>query len=266
MKTTPTDEPDGGRASLRGRPDFIAFWCATVCASFGFQMMSVAVAWQVYAITGRVLDLGLVGLVQFVPSLLLALPAGHTADRHERRRIVLAAQAFVLLALLVLTALTASHRISEAGIFGILFVIGVAMAFESPAKRSMLPSLVPAAVLPRALAMSSSGSQAATIVGPALGGLLYVAGPETVYAAAASLYLVSLVLMARLRVERRAPAREPPTWTSVFAGIHYIRSKPDLLGVISLDLFAVLLGGATALLPGPRVSASCAAPPRWARY
>ena len=241
-------QPDAA-LRLRSHPDFLAFWGASAASSFGFQMLSVAVGWQVYAITGRVFDLGLVGLVQFVPSLVLALPAGHAADRHDRRRIVLVAQAVVLLAIVALAALTASARSREFGILAILFIIGIAMAFEFPAQRSMLPSLVPASVLPRAMAMTSSGDQAATIVGPALGGLLYIVGPQAVYAVAALLYLVSIVLMTRLRSVPRASQREVPTWSSVFAGIHFIRRHPDLLGVISLDLFAVLLGGVTALLP-----------------
>ena len=234
---------------LRRQPDFLAFWGASASASFGFQMLSVAVGWQVYAITGRAFDLGLVGLVQFVPSLLLALPAGHVVDRYERRRIVLVAQVVVLVAIAVLAALTALGRIEEIGILAILFVIGIAMAFEFPAQRSMLPSLVPASVLPRAMATTSAGDQAATIVGPALGGLLYVAGPQVVYVVAAVLYAVSAVLMTRLRRGTPVAPREAATWASVFAGVAFIRRNPDLLGVISLDLFAVLLGGATALLP-----------------
>lgn len=238
-----------GPPSLRRQPDFLAFWGASASSSFGFQMLSVAVAWQVYAITGRAFDLGLVGLVQFVPSLLLALPAGHAADRYARRRIVLVAQVVVLCAIVVLAALTAAGRIDELGILATLGVIGIAMAFEFPAQRSMLPSLVPAAVLPRAMAMTSAGDQAATIGGPALGGVLYIAGPQTVYVAAALLYGVSAVLMTRLRSPPAPPRHAGPTGSSVFAGVVFIRRNPDLLGVISLDLFAVLLGGATALLP-----------------
>jgi MFS family permease len=228
---------------------FVVYWMASVAKSFGFQMLSVAVGWQVYAITERALDLGLIGLVQFVPSLLLALPAGHVADRHDRRRVVLIAQLVVLAAIVVLTAATATDRMNETGIFVTLFVIGVAVAFEWPAQRSLLPSLVSTRALPRAMASGSAGSQAATIVGPAVGGLLYVAGPHVVYGSAGLLYLVSALLMARLPVVHVPPPREPATWQSVFAGVHFIRRNPDLLGVISLDLFAVLLGGATALLP-----------------
>ena len=212
-------------------------------------MLSVAVGWQVYAITGRALDLGLVGLVQFVPSVLLALPAGHVADRADRRRVVVLAQLAVLAAIVVLTVATATSRIDETAIFAILFAIGVAMAFEWPAQRSLLPSLVPPGTLPRAMALNSAGDQAATIVGPAIGGALYVVGPAAVYGATGLLYVVAIVLLARVRLVAVPPPREAATWRSVFAGVRFIRDNPDLLGVVSLDLFAVLLGGATALLP-----------------
>jgi MFS family permease len=212
-------------------------------------MLSVAVGWQIYAITGRAFDLGLIGLVQFVPSVLLALPAGHVADQFERRRIVLLGQAMEWIAIVSLAALSFAHGIHEVRILLLVFVIGIAKAFEFPALQSMLPALVPPAILPRAMAVNASAGQAAMIMGPALGGFLYVAGPGVVYTVCAALYLVSVVLMARLRYEHAPPKREPATLKTVFAGVHFIRARKDVLGVISLDLFAVLLGGATALLP-----------------
>lgn len=228
---------------------FVAFWFARIASGFGFQMLSVAVGWQIYTITGRAFDLGLIGLVQFVPSLLLALPAGHVADQFERRRIVLLGQIVELLAIVLLAALTVVHGIHEVGILALVLVIGVAKAFEFPALQSMLPALVPASILPRAMAMNASAGQAAMIMGPALGGFLYVAGPGVVYAVSAVLYLVAATLMSRLRYEQAPPRRQPATLKTLFAGVHFIGARKDVLGVISLDLFAVLLGGATALLP-----------------
>ena len=228
---------------------FVAFWFARITSSFGFQMLSVAVGWQIYAITGRAFDLGLIGLVQFVPSVLLALPAGHVADQFERRRIVLLGQIVEWLAIALLAVLSLVHGIHELGILLLVLVIGVAKAFEFPALQSMLPALVPASILPRAMAVNASAGQAAMIMGPALGGLLYVAGPGVVYLVAAVLYLISATLMSRLRYEQAPPRREPATLKTLFAGVHFIRARKDVLGVISLDLFAVLLGGATALLP-----------------
>jgi MFS family permease len=235
--------------TLRQYPAFMQFWLATAGSSFGFQMLSVAVGWQIYSITGRALDLGLIGLVQFIPSVLLALPAGHVADRVERRRIVLYSQLVEWLAIVVLAALTLSNHIHQSGILALVFVIGVAKAFEFPARQSMLPLLVPAKMLPRAMAVNSSADQAAMIMGPALGGFLYVAGPGTVYVIAAILYLFAAAMMSLLRYRQAQSTREPATLKTVFAGVHFIRRRPDVLGVISLDLFAVLLGGATALLP-----------------
>ncbi|HUB92224.1 MAG TPA: MFS transporter [Dyella sp.] len=239
----------GSADSLFNHHAYIAFWCARTASSFGFQMLSVAVGWQIYAITGRAFDLGLIGLVQFFPSVLLALPAGHLADQFDRRRIVLLGQIVEWIAIVLLTALTLLHAINEAGILLLIFVISTAKAFESPSMQSMVPALVPPALLPRAMAVNGSAMQAAMIMGPALGGLLYVAGPGVVYAVAAVLYLVSTVMVSQLRYEHAPPKREPATLKTLFAGVHFIRERKDVLGVISLDLFAVLLGGATALLP-----------------
>jgi MFS family permease len=218
---------------------FVAFWFARIASSFGFQMLSVAVGWQIYAITGRAFDLGLIGLVQFIPSVLLALPAGHVADQFDRRRIVLIGQLVEWVAIAALAALTLTHHIHEVGILALVLVLGVAKAFEFPALQSMLPALVPPAILSRAMA----------IMGPALGGFLYVAGPGVVYVVSGVLYMIAAFMMSRLRYQQAPPRREPATLKTLFAGVHFIRARKDVLGVISLDLFAVLLGGATALLP-----------------
>src|SRR5262252_9361909 len=235
--------------SLLRHPVFPSFWCARIATSFGFQVVSVAVGWQIYEVTGRAFDLGLIGLVQFIPSVVLALPAGHLADQVDRRRIVLVGLIVELVAIAALTLLTFAGKVHEAGILALVFVVSVAKAFEYPALQSMLPSLVPAEILPRAMAASASAFQTASIVGPALGGILYAFGPGVVYATAALLYLVAATLMARLAYVQVARPREPTTLKTLFAGVHFIRRRPDILGVISLDLFAVLLGGATALLP-----------------
>ena len=166
--------------SLRHHHAFVAFWFARIASGFGFQMLSVAVGWQIYAISGRAFDLGLIGLMQFVPSVLLALPAGHVADQFERRRIVLLGQNVEWIAIAVLAGLSLAHGIHEVGILLLVFVIGIAKAFESPAMQSMLPALVPAPILPRAMAVNASAGQAAMIMGPALGGFLYVAWPGVV--------------------------------------------------------------------------------------
>jgi MFS family permease len=228
---------------------FLRFWASRVASMFAYQMVSVAVGWQVYALTGRALDLGIIGLVQFIPSVLLALPAGHAADLYERKRIVVLCQLLEWLAMGSLAMGSLLHWFDEPAILGLLLLIGVAKAFEFPTMQALMPSLVPAPLLPRAMAMSASGVQAAMIVGPALGGFLYLAGAAAVYAVASLLCLVAVALLWRFKAARPPVHREPPTLKTVFAGIHFIRGRPVILGAISLDLFAVLLGGATALLP-----------------
>ncbi len=212
-------------------------------------MLSVAVGWQIYDLTRSAFNLGLVGLVQFVPSLLLALPAGHAADQFNRRRIVVLCQIVECAAVLLLAVGSALGQLDEVRILGLVFLVSTARASESPARQAMVPGLVPERLLPQALAANASAGQIAMIAGPALGGLLYVAGPAVVYGVSATLYVGAVLLMTRVRYEREPPAREPATLKTVFAGVSFIRARPVLLGVASLDLFAVLLGGATALLP-----------------
>jgi MFS family permease len=235
--------------SLLRHPGFLEFWGSRLGSMFAFQMVSVAVGWQIYDITHRVLDLGLIGLVQFLPSLLFALPAGHVADRYERRHIVLVCQALQWLATGALAAGSWLHWFDEDAILAMVFLVGAARAFEFPTTQALLPSLVPAAILPRAMAASASAGQTAMIVGPALGGVFYVLGPGTVYGLSSGLYLLAALLTSRIRLERPPQKREPATLRTVFAGIGFIRRRPVILGAISLDLFAVLLGGAVALLP-----------------
>lgn len=235
--------------SLRGHRPFAYYYAARIAAGFAFQMVSVAIGWQIYAITGRALDLGLVGLVQFLPSLLLALPAGHIADQFDRRKVVLVCQSLECVAVAALAAGSALGYFHEGAILALVFVIGCARAVEFPTRQALLPALVPGSVLARAMAVSASAGQMAMIVGPAIGGFIYVAGPGVVYASATALYIASIVCVARIAY-RRAPARrEPPSLKSLLAGFSFIRGRPVILGAISLDLCAVLLGGATALLP-----------------
>jgi MFS family permease len=230
-------------------PGFLEYWCSRLNSMFAFQMLSVAVGWQIYDITHRALDLGIIGLVQFIPSFVLALPAGHVADIFERRRIVFICQAIEGLATLLLAVGSWLKWFDEAAILGIVFVIGCARAFEFPTMQALLPSMVPPPLLSRAMAAGSSASMTAMIVGPALGGFLYVAGAGVVYGVSGLLFLIAAMLMWRLKLDRPPQKREPANLKTVFAGITFIRHRPVVLGAISLDLFAVLLGGATALLP-----------------
>ncbi|HEV2111005.1 MAG TPA: MFS transporter, partial [Gammaproteobacteria bacterium] len=244
----PSNAPTSNHSLLQ-HPGFLRYWLTRVASSFAFQMVAVAVGWQIYDITHRALDLGLIGLAQFVPSLVLALPAGHLADRYDRRRIVIACLILECAAMTVLTLGSLLHRFEEPGILAMILIIGCAKAFEFPTMLALLPSLVPPAIFPRAVAANSGAFLAATIMGPALGGFLYVAGAGVVYSISALLCLAAVVLMWRLRLERPPQRREPATFNTLFSGIGFIRQRPVIFGAISLDLFAVLLGGATALLP-----------------
>jgi MFS family permease len=233
---------------LRHR-SFCLFWLARVASTLALQMQIVAVGWQVYQMTGNAFDLGMVGLVQFIPSIFLVFAVGHVADRYDRRRLAMVCVLLEGLCAMTLAFGSAGGWLSKEAIFVAVFMIGVARAFSMPTAQALVPALVPPALLPRAVAAFAAATQSAIIVGPALGGFLYIAGPGVVYAGSCTLFLLSCLLISRIRIERPVPAKEPVTLKSLFAGIAFIRSRPAVLGAISLDLFAVLLGGATALLP-----------------
>ena len=233
---------------LRHKP-FRRFWLARVCSTLAFQMQAVAVGWQIYALTGSTWYLGLVGLAQFLPMFLLTLAVGQVADRYDRRRIATVCQIIEAATLALLAAGSWTGTLGKESILAIVFVAGAARAFEGPTMQALVPGLVPAELIPRAAAWSASANQTASIVGPALGGLLYALGPTTVYASAGLLFLAAGVFISTIRITRLPRLREPVSLGSLFAGIAFIRSRPEILGAISLDLFAVLLGGATSLLP-----------------
>jgi MFS family permease len=232
-----------------GLSGFRFYWTGRLCASLATQMQSVAIGWQVYDLTQRPLDLGLVGLVQFLPALGLALVTGHIADRYDRRRILALCVVLEALCALLLLSLTIQGNREECPIFAILFLFGIARAFEFPASVALMPNLVPQHQFASAAAWSSSAWQTATIVGPALGGLLYALGPVVVYSCCGALLCTAAVLVSLIRLERSTTVKKAVTWESLLLGLEFIRSHPLVLGAISLDLFAVLLGGATALLP-----------------
>ncbi|MGE8687523.1 MAG: MFS transporter [Achromobacter sp.] len=231
------------------RPAFLHFLSARVGASLAFQIVSVAVGWQVYELSGSALDLGLIGLAQFLPMAALTLVVGHVADRYDRRRIVAICMAIEALATLTL-AVAALHGLGGRPlIYATLIVMSSARAFEAPTLATLIPAIVPRAWLPRATALSSSGGQIAQIAGPALGGVGYGLGAGWIYCVAAALYLTAFASIASMAIDRPPPRKEPTTWRTLFAGITFIFQRRLLLGTLSLDLFAVLLGGATALLP-----------------
>lgn len=233
---------------------YMRMWFARIFGTTGNQMLMVAVGWQMYELTGSAWDLGLVGLYQFVPALLLTLVAGHVADRVHRGRIIagcLVTQATVAMILVAATqGWGATHAwASRELLLAVSVLLGVARAFQMPAQQALTPVLVPPAMLPRAMAFSSAGMQAAVIGGPALGGVIFVAGATAVYATCACLFATGCGLIAVLRYDHAPPPREPVTLRTLLAGVEFVWQRKALLGAVSLDLFAVLLGGATALLP-----------------
>ncbi len=235
--------------ALAPYPSYLRFWLARVSGTAAQQMMMVALGWQMYDLTGRALDLGWVGLAQFAPALALALPAGHLIDRHPRHVIVALCQATQALVALTLAAGTYGGWIGRDVILALSVVLGAVRAFQMPAQQALTPQLVPPELLARAVAFNAAGIQGAIIAGPALGGFVYALGAGAVYAVSAALTLMGSALLATLHVPPRVMSTEPATLSSLLAGFRFVWQRKSVLGAVSLDLFAVLLGGATALLP-----------------
>jgi len=248
MDTT-TPQTAATRPPLTAYRSFVFMWLNRLSATSAYQMLAVVIGWQIYELTGSAFDLGIVGLLQFIPAVLLTLPIGHLADRYDRRWLLRGAQTVYLVCTLALLVGFAMRGLTREVLFAAVFVIGCCRAFEIPTGHALVPALVPTAILPRATAAWAASNQTATICGPALGGLLYSISPLLVCAVCVVLFVIAVGLTGLLKLERPPGAREPPTLSSVLAGIDFIRRRPRLLGVVTLDLFVVLLGGATALLP-----------------
>jgi len=247
---------ESGNSSNAGRvaftyPDFSLYQLARFLIVAGLEMQSVAVGWQIYEITKRPLDLGLVGLAQFSPGILLFLATGHAADTFNRRKLLMTCYAGfgVCSALLLFYALSGLRTVLP--MYAIVVLLGVVRSFNNPASRSLLPQIIPEEHLQNAVAWNSSVNQGGTILGPSLGGLIYAVakGPAAVYTTSMLAALGAVFLMAQIKLHIKARPREPLSLKSVLAGLRYIGKTKIILGSISLDLFAVLLGGAIALLP-----------------
>ncbi|MBK6697748.1 MAG: MFS transporter [Myxococcales bacterium] len=236
-------------AAFRFR-DFSLFQGSRALLTIGIQMQSVAVGWHVYDITRRPLDLGYVGLAQFLPLFLLSLVAGSVADRFDRKKILMTCHVLIGASAVTLALMAQSGMRSLEPIYAVLFLFGCVRAFIGPAAQSFLPFMVPAKTLPSAVAWSSAIWQLAAIVGPALGGIVYAArGAALVYVSTASLTVITFLLTALLRVKPEGLDRRAIDAKTIFAGVSYVLRNKMILGTISLDLFAVLCGGAVALLP-----------------
>jgi MFS family permease len=236
-----------GFSALRHR-DFALYLTASFLATVALAMQAVALGWQIYDLTGSAFQLGLVGLMEFLPPFCLALVSGQIADRYDRRRIVALGLLAEVAAALALVLMVLFDRLSVVGILAVAFAFGVVRALSTPAQRAMLPNLMPRSDFPSAVAWSSIAWQIAMIGGPALGGLLYILGPAVVYGATAAALLAAAIAVIALRPHPAADM-ERPDWPSVLAGVALIFRHKLLLGAVSLDLFAVLFSGAAALLP-----------------
>ena len=235
--------------ALLRQPSIIFFLLSRSLSRFSSQIGAVAIGWQVYDMTGRAFDLGMVGLVQFLPTALLVFVAGHAADRFERKRVIQVCQVAEALTALFLGWGSYAGWLTEVHIFIATFVLGTAGAFESPATAALLPLIAPQGALQRATALSAGAIQIATITGPALGGLAYAVSSGLPYGIMLVFWLFAMAFTGAIRVLAQDAPRESPSGDDVFAGVRFIRSDPAILGTISLDLFAVLFGGVTALLP-----------------
>lgn len=242
---------DGAPASDRAfdYPGYRLYWVARFLLVFAIQVLSVSVGWQIYDQTRDPFLLGLVGLVQFLPAPLLVLVTGSVADRYNRRRIMAACMAVEAACALALLVILHAGTIEVWPVFGVLLVFGIARAFMGPAVQSLLANLVPQTALANAIALNSSSFQFATIIGPVAGGLLYGVSSELAYSTSVLFFLIAGVLTLLIPKPEQRTSAQPVSKEAVFAGFRYIRSQPIVLGAISLDMVAVMLGGAIALLP-----------------
>jgi len=242
-------DSDPAPTSLWRHPSFVRLWFTRTATTAAFHMQGVAVGWQLYEMTGNPIDLGIVGLIQFLPLVLLNLVVGQVTDRYDRRTIMRQCQVVKVLMVGLLALGTAQGWLTREWMFAILLVASTARAFEMPVMQALIPSIVPVPLLPRAIAASLTAQQTAIVSGPVLGGLLYLLGPVTVYATCAIVYAAAAVLVSFIHLINDKRDRRPITLESVFAGFSFIWNRKVLLGVMSLDLCVVLVGGITALLP-----------------
>ncbi|CAN7595286.1 MFS transporter [Rhizobium leguminosarum] len=241
--------PTGDRFAAFRHSSYTRFFFARFLLSFSQQIVSVAVGWQMYDQTGSAIYLGLIGLVQFLPSLLLILVTGSVADRYNRRAIAALCSLVSALCTLALLVMTVMGTFTPLPVFAVLLIFGVERAFMSPAVQSLAPNLVPEQALSNAIAWNSSSWQLAAITGPVLGGLLYGVSASTAYTVAVIFSVLGAALLYMIPKPEQKTAGETKSWAMILGGFSFIRAEKVVLGAISLDLFAVLLGGATALMP-----------------
>lgn len=245
--STPSDTTSG-LAAFRYR-DFCLYFVTRVFSTFPLHMVMMAIAYQVYDLTGDAMNLAYIGLASFAPAFGFALFTGYVADRFDRRRVVAACYAVMMVAAFLFWTWTASGAEEVWPVFVILVVLGTGRAFYQPASNALVPNLVPQEVFPNAVAWNTSANKLCQVGGPALGGILYLAGPDVVYGIATGLLAIGVVMALFIRTRTERSGREPTSLSTLLAGVRYVFEKKIILGAITLDLFVVILGGVTALLP-----------------
>ncbi len=247
-KQRPNSQIKAGRVAFQHK-DYRLFWTARVLGVLAIEMQITAISWQVYQLTGQALDLGLIGLAQFLPFLLLFLVSGAMADRFQRKRIMAVCAAIQTLCATAFLIMTLSGQVNFPAIFSILIFLGIARAFQSPAQSAIVPLLVPKEHFSNAIAWTSSGFQTARIAGPGIAGIIIILGEQWVYGIATSLFVSATCFTLLIKTNTQIISRAPITLENIFAGFRFALKRQIIIGSIGLDLFAVLLGGATALLP-----------------
>ncbi len=240
---------DNSQISLLRHKQFALYWWTRVLSTAGYQMVQVAIQWQIYQLTDSAFHLGMIGLIMFIPVIAGTFIIGHVADHYDRRVVIFICHVSKALGAVILLTASYTGYLSVGLIYFVVFIVGTGRAFEGPTLDTIPPSIMPQEILSRAIAAGATAQQVAVIGGPALGGFLLAAGTNTVYYVCLAMFVIAAILIMMVRIQRPAKVKKAVTLESVFAGFHYIRSRPVIFGAITLDLAAVLLGGVTALLP-----------------
>jgi MFS family permease len=241
--------PAAAQISLLRHKQFALYWWTRVLSTTGYQMIQVAIQWEIYQLTDSAFHLGLIGLIMFIPVIAGTFIIGHVADHYDRRVVIFICHVSKAIGAVILIAASYTGYLSVGLIYSVVFIVGTGRAFEGPTLHTIVPSIMPQEVLSRAIAAGATAHQVAVIGGPALGGFLLAAGTNTVYYVCLAMFMIAAILIILVRIERPAKVKKAVTLESVFAGFHYIRTRPVIFGAITLDLAAVLIGGVTALLP-----------------
>jgi MFS family permease len=244
-----TTESAAAQIKLLRHKQFALYWWTRVLSTAGYQIIQVAIQWEIYQLTDSALHLGIIGLIMFIPVIAGTFVIGHVADHYDRRRVIAICQISKAFGAAILIVASYTGHLSVPLIYFVVFIVGTGRAFEGPTLHTIPPSIMPQEVLSRAIAAGATAHQMAVIGGPALGGFLLAAGTNAVYYVCFAMFVIAAIFISLVKIQRPAKVKKAVTLESVFAGFTYIKSRPVIFGAITLDLGAVLIGGVTALLP-----------------